>query len=196
VEPAVNIRRDNLLTLEAYARIRASSRAEAIAHRRLRTVSLGEHMTLQFEDERTVRRQIQEMLHIEKTFDEAGIQGEIDAYAPLVPDGGNWKATVLLEYPDPHERKRELARLIGVEDALFIEVEGHPRVMAIADEDLDRENDEKTSSVHFVRFEFPPALRHAVRAGAAVRLGCSHTHYPAHAQIGAETLASLAGDLR
>jgi hypothetical protein len=190
------ISRDKLLTLEAYAKVRKSSKPEAIAHRRLRSVQLGEHMTLQFEDEHTIRRQIQEMLHIEKIFDEDGIQGEIDAYAPLVPDGSNWKATMLIEYPDAHERKRELARLIGVEDRLFVEVEGHARVYAIADEDLDRENAEKTSSVHFVRFEFKPAQREAIRAGAAVKLGCDHTHYPAHVQIGAETLASLAGDLR
>jgi hypothetical protein len=190
------IARDNLLTLEAYSKIRKSSKPQAIAHRRLRSVALGEHMTLQFEDEQTIRRQIQEMLHIEKIFDEDGIQAEIDAYAPLVPDGSNWKATMLIEYPDAHERKRELARLIGVEDRLFVEVEGHARVYAIADEDLERENDEKTSSVHFVRFEFSPTQREAIRAGAAVKLGCDHTNYPAHLQIGAETLASLAGDLR
>jgi hypothetical protein len=190
------IRRESLLTLEAYAKIRKASRPQAIAHRRLRTVHLGEHMTLQFEDEQTIRRQIQEMLHIEKIFDEAGIQGEIDAYGPLVPDGSNWKATVLLEYPDPHERKRELARLIGVEDQLFVEVEGRARIYAIADEDLERENEEKTSSVHFVRFEFPAAARAAVRAGAAVKLGCDHRNYPAHVQIAPQTLASLAGDLR
>ncbi len=116
------ITRDSLLTLEAYAKVRKSSRAAAIAHRRLRSVQLGEHITLQFEDEATIRRQIQEMLHIEKIFEEDGIQSEIDAYAPLVPDGGNWKATMLIEYPDPHERKRELARLIGVEDRMFVEV--------------------------------------------------------------------------
>ena len=116
------IDRSRLLTLEAYAKIRKSSKPEAIAHRRMRSVALGEHMTLQFEDERTILRQIQEMLHIEKIFDEDGIQGEIDAYAPLVPDGSNWKATMLLEYPDAHERKRELARLIGVEDRMFVEV--------------------------------------------------------------------------
>jgi hypothetical protein len=191
----MGITRDSLLTLEAYAKIRKSSRAEAIAHRKLRSVALGEHLTLQFEDEQTIRRQIQEMLHIEKIFDEEGIQSELEAYGPLVPDGSNWKATMLLEYPDPHERKRELSRLIGVEDRMFVEVEGHPRVYAIADEDLDRENDEKTSSVHFLRFEFSPALRQAIRAGAAVRLGCDHTNYPAHVQIAPETLASLAGDL-
>jgi hypothetical protein len=192
----MTITRDSLLTLEAYAKLRKSSRADTIAHRRLRSVRLGEHVTLQFEDEQTIRRQIQEMLHIEKIFDEDGIQAEIDAYAPLVPDGSNWKATMLIEYPDPHERKRELARLIGVEDRLFVEVEGHPRVYAIADEDLDRENAEKTSSVHFVRFEFSDAQRLAVRAGAQVKLGCDHTHYPAHVMIAADTLASLAGDLK
>ncbi|HWH73094.1 MAG TPA: DUF3501 family protein [Methylibium sp.] len=189
------IARDSLLTLEAYAKIRKSSQPEAIAHRRLRSVRLGEHVTVQFEDERTVRRQIQEMLHIEKIFDEDGIQHEIDAYAPLIPDGTNWKATLLLEYPDVHERKRELARLIGIEDRMFVEIEGHERVYAIADEDLERETAEKTSAVHFLRFEFRRALIDAIRAGAAVKIGCDHRHYPAHLAISAETLASLAGDL-
>ncbi|MBX3618880.1 MAG: DUF3501 family protein [Rhizobacter sp.] len=192
----MTITRDSLMTLEAYAKVRKAQAPEMIAHRKRRSVRLGEHITLQFEDETTIRRQIQEMLHIEKIFEEEGIQSEIEAYAPLVPDGSNWKATMLIEYPDPHERKRELARLIGVEDRMFVEVEGHPRVYAIADEDLDRENDEKTSAVHFVRFEFTPAAREAVRAGAQVKLGCDHTHYPAHVQITPETLASLAGDLR
>jgi hypothetical protein len=192
----MTITRDSLLTLEAYSKIRQTSKPEAITHRKRRSVQLGEHMTLQFEDEHTIRRQIQEMLHIEKIFDEEGIQSEIEAYAPLVPDGSNWKATMLIEYPDPHERKRELARLIGVEDRMFVEVEGHGRVYAIADEDLDRENDEKTSAVHFVRFEFKPAMKQAILAGAAVKLGCDHTHYPAHVLIAPETLASLAGDLR
>jgi hypothetical protein len=192
----MSITRDSLLTLEAYAKIRKSSTPEFIAHRRLRTVGLGEHVSIQFEDETTIRRQIQEMLHIEKIFDEEGIQSEIDAYSALVPDGSNWKATMLIEYPDVHERKRELARLIGVEDRVFVEVEGHGRIYAIADEDLERENDEKTSAVHFVRFEFGEAARAAVRAGASVKLGCDHTNYPALASIAPETLASLAGDLR
>lgn len=192
----MTITRDSLMTLEAYAKHRKAHKADIIAHRRRRSVALGEHVTLQFEDEQTIRYQIQEMLRVEKIFEEEGIQGEIDAYAPLVPDGSNWKATMLIEYPDPHERKRELARLIGVEDRLFVEVEGHTRVYAIADEDLERENDEKTSSVHFVRFEFTPAAREAVRAGAAVKLGCDHTNYPAHVTIPPETLALLAGDLR
>jgi Protein of unknown function (DUF3501) len=192
----MTIDRNTLMTLEAYAKQRKAIRTEAIAHRKRRSVHLGEHITLQFEDEQTIRRQIQEMLHIEKIFDEDGIQSEIDAYAPLVPDGSNWKATLLIEYPDPHERKRELARLIGVEDRMFVEVEGHARVYAIADEDLERENDEKTSAVHFVRFEFNAKQREAVRAGAAVKIGCDHRNYPAHVDVGAETLASLAGDLR
>jgi len=190
------ITKDSLLTLEAYAKVRKSSKPAAIAHRRLRSVHLGEHLTVQFEDEHTIRRQIQEMLHIEKIFDEDGIANELEAYAPLVPDGSNWKATMLIEYPDPYERQRELARLIGVEDRMFVEVEGHARVYAIADEDLDRENERKTSAVHFLRFEFTPPMRDAVLAGATVKLGCDHHHYPAHAAIAAETLASLAGDLK
>lgn len=187
---------DTLMTLEAYARIRKSSAPDFIAHRKLRTVRLGEHVSVQFEDETTIRRQIQEMLHIEKIFEEDGIRSEIEAYLPLVPDGSNWKATMLIEYTDVHERKRELARLIGVADRMFVEVEGHARIYAIADEDLDRETAEKTSAVHFLRFEFGDAARAAVRAGAQVKLGCDHTNYPAMTVIAPETLASLAGDLR
>ena len=190
------ITRDSLMTLEAYAKARKQLKPEVIAHRRLRSVALGEHMTLQFEDEKTVRYQIQEMLRIEKIFEEDAILQEIDAYAPMVPDGSNWKATMLLEYPDPNERRRELARLIGVEDRMFVEVEGHARVYAIADEDLERENEEKTSAVHFLRFELPAAACQAVRAGAAVKLGCDHRNYPAHLSMAPETLANLAGDLR
>src|SRR4051812_27272542 len=159
------ITKDSLLTLEAYAKVRQAQRPGFIAHRRLRSVALGEHVTVQFEDEQTIRRQVQEMLHIEKIFDEDGIQGEIEAYAPLLPDGGNWKATMLIEYPDVHERKRELARLIGVEDRMFVEVEGHPRIYAIADEDLDRENAEKTSAVGSWRLAVPGPARAARRAG-------------------------------
>jgi hypothetical protein len=192
----MTIARDKLLSLEAYAKIRVSSRPAFIAHRKLRSVQVGEHLNLQFEDEKTVLRQIQEMLHIEKIFDESGIENEIEAYAPLVPDGTNWKATLLIEYPDPNERKRELARLIGIEDRVFVEVEGHARSYAIADEDLDRETEEKTSAVHFLRFEFDKPARDALRAGASARLGCDHRHYPAHVTIAPETLASLAGDLR
>ena len=151
---------------------------------------------MQFESELSMRYQIQEMLRIEKVFEAEGILQEIEAYAPLVPDGHNWKATVLLEYPDINERKRELARLMGVADRLYVEVEGEPRVYAIADEDMDRENAEKTSAVHFVRFELSPTLRAAIKTGARVTLGCDHTHYPAHTVIPPESLASLACDLR
>ncbi len=186
---------DNLMTLEAYTKYRKVNKPTVMAHRRLRSVRLGEHINLQFESELTIRYQIQEMLRVEKIFEEEGILQEIEAYAPLVPDGSNWKATMLIEYPDEAERRRELARLIGVEDCLYVEVEGQPPVYAIADEDMDRENDEKTSAVHFVRFELTPAMCVAVKAGAGVKLGCDHAHYPACAAITPQALASLAGDL-
>jgi hypothetical protein len=185
---------ESLMSLEAYTKWRKVHKPDILAHRKQRSVMLGDNIHLQFESETTIRYQIQEMLRIEKVFEEEGIQQEIEAYAPLVPDGSNWKATMMLEYTDVNERKRELARLIGVEDRMFVEVEGMARVYAIADEDLDRENEEKTSAVHFVRFEFTPAMRAAIQAGAAVKLGCDHTNYPAHMQIAPETLASLAGD--
>lgn len=187
---------ESLLGLEAYSKYRKAHKAEVMAHRKLRSVALGEHITLQFESELTIRYHIQEMLRIEKIFEEEGILQEIEVYAPLVPDGGNWKATMLIEYPDENERKRELARLVGVEDRMFVEVEGMARVYAVADEDLERDNDEKTSAVHFVRFELTPAMRAAVKAGANVKLGCDHTNYPAHTSIAPEALASLASDLR
>ncbi len=187
---------DSLMSLEAYTKWRKIHKPEVLAHRKLRSVHLGENVHVQFESETTIRYQIQEMLRIEKVFEEEGIQQEIEAYAPLMPDGSNWKGTMMLEYTDINERKRELARLIGIEDRMFVEVEGHPRVYAIADEDLDRENDEKTSAVHFVRFEFNAATKAAIQAGAAVKIGCDHTNYPAHMEISADTLASLAGDLK
>ena len=187
---------ETLMSLEAYTKWRKVHKPDVIAHRKLRSVRLGEHINMQFESETTIRYQIQEMLRIEKVFEEEGILQEIEAYAPLVPDGSNWKATMMIEYTDINERKRELAKLIGVEDRMFVEVEGHGRVYAIADEDLDRETDEKTSAVHFVRFELPQNLCAAVKAGAGVKLGCDHTHYPSHIEIAADTLASLAGDLK
>ena len=190
------IARESLLSLEAYAKARKEFRTKVLAHKRPRTAHVGAHVTLIFEDELTIRYQVQEMLRIEKTFEEAGIQDELDAYNPLIPDGRNFKATMMIEYEDENERKGALSRLKGVEDRAWIQVEGLARVYAIADEDLDRENDEKTSSVHFVRFELPVSAREAVRAGAAVKLGCDHTNYPAHVNIAPETLASLAGDLK
>ena len=186
---------ENLMTLEAYSKWRKTEKTGLLAHRRLRTVLLGDHISFQFESELTVRYQIQEMLRIEKIFEEEGIISEIEAYAPLVPDGGNWKATMMIEYPDVEERKQALARLIGVEDRVFVLVEGHERVYAIADEDLDRENDEKTSAVHFVRFQFPAAVRASIKAGAAVEIGGDHAHYKTSTRIAPETVISLAGDL-
>jgi hypothetical protein len=190
------VTRDSLMTLEAYSKWRKEHKPSVVQHRKLRSVFLGEHVNVQFESELTVRYQIQEMLRIEKIFEEEGIEHELEAYGPLVPDGDNWKATMMIEYPDANERKRELARLIGIEDRMFVEIEGKGRVYAIADEDLERENEEKTSSVHFVRFQFSSAQCAAIKAGAAVKLGCDHTNYPAHVTIAAETLASLAGDLK
>ncbi|PVE08318.1 DUF3501 family protein [Limnohabitans sp. Rim28] len=187
---------ETLMSLEAYTKWRKVHKPEVIAHRKLRSVQLGEHINMQFESETTIRYQIQEMLRIEKVFEEEGILQEIEAYAPLVPDGSNWKATMMIEYTDINERKRELAKLIGVEDRMFVEVEGHARVYAIADEDLDRETEEKTSAVHFVRFELKPAMCAAVKAGAGVKMGCDHTHYPSHIDMSPDTLASLAGDLK
>jgi len=191
-----NITIDSLMSLEAYSKYRKAHKSDVIAHRKLRTVALGEHISVQFESELSLRYQIQEMLRIEKIFEEEGIMQEIEAYVPLMPEGSNWKATMMIEYPDVNERKRELARLIGVEDRLFIEVEGHARLYAIADEDLDRENDEKTSAVHFVRFELTDAMKASVKAGALVKLGCDHTNYPAHVTISLDTMTSLAGDLK
>ena len=187
---------ETLMSLETYTKWRKVHKPEVIAHRKLRSVQLGDHINMQFESETTIRYQIQEMLRIEKVFEEEGILQEIEAYAPLVPDGSNWKATMMIEYVDINERKRELAKLIGVEDRMFVEVEGHARVYAIADEDLDRETEEKTSAVHFVRFELTPVMCAAVKAGAGVKMGCDHTHYPSHLDIAADTLASLAGDLK
>ncbi len=191
-----HITTESLMSLEAYTKWRKLHKPDIITHRKLRSVQLGEHVNLQFESETTIRYQIQEMLRIEKIFEEEGILDEIEAYAPLMPDGSNWKATMMLEYTDINERKRELARLIGIEDRMFVEVEGHARVYAIADEDLDRENDEKTSAVHFVRFELTPVMCASVKAGAAVKVGCDHTNYPAHKVVEPDTLASLASDLK
>lgn len=192
----MTLTRDQLLTLEAYAKARPVLRAEIIRHKKVRSVQLGNHMTLLFEDEQTVRYQVQEMLRIERIFEEEGIQAELDAYTPLIPDGSNLKATMLIEYANEADRKAALAKLIGVEDRLFIQVEGQPRVYAIADEDLDRENEEKTSAVHFVRFELTPPMKDALKGGAQMMVGCDHPNYPAHVEeLPLETLASLVKDL-
>ena len=191
------ISRDSLLTLEAYAKQRSEFRARVLAHKKNRTVRLGQHITLIFEDELTIRYQIQEMLRIEKTFEEAGIQDELDAYTPLIPDGTNLKATMMIEYEDPLVRKAELAKLKGVEDRVYVQVDGQSKVYAIADEDLERENEEKTSSVHFLRFEFEPAAIAAWKAGAAVAMGIDHPNCASRLdEVAPQVQSSLARDFR
>jgi hypothetical protein len=190
------ISRDSLLTLEAYARDRKAFRARVLEHKKPRTVHLGEHLTLLFEDELTIRYQVQEMLHWEKIFEDAGIQDELEAYNPLVPDGRNWKATLQVEYEDVESRKRALARLKGIEDRVWVQVDGHPRVHAIADEDLERENDEKTSAVHFLRFELTPAMIAALKSGAGLAIGVDHPEYEATLQpVPDVTRSALLADL-
>ena len=189
------IARESLLSLEAYARERGSFRAKVMEHKKLRTLHVGEHLTLQFEDELLIRYQIQEMLRIERIFEEQGIQGELDAYNPLLPDGGNWKATMFIEYPDVDERRRMLERLKGIERKTWVEVEGAGRVYAIADEDLERENEEKTAAVHFVRFELPVAMRERLKRGARLTIGVDHPNYQASMEPSAEQRAALIVDL-
>ena len=190
------IARDSLLTLEAYAKQRPALRAEIIAHKKHRTVPVGEHVTLLFEDEKTVRYQVQEMLRIEKIFEEEGIESELGAYNPLIPDGSNFKATMLIEYESEVERHRALAKLKGIEDRMFVAVEGQPRVFAIADEDLERENAEKTSAVRFVRFELTPPMKSLLKSGAQLKIGCDHPEYLAQIdELAPETLAALLRDL-
>jgi hypothetical protein len=189
------IQRDSLLTLEAYARERDAFRSRVIEHKKARTVHLGEHLTLVFEDELTIRYQVQEMLRIERLFEEGDIQAELDVYNPLVPDGTNLKATLMIEYEDPVERRARLVELRGIEDRVWVQVEGGERVYAIADEDLERETDEKTSAVHFLRFELNEADRRALKAGAGLTIGVDHPHYRAVTEVSAETRAALAADL-
>jgi hypothetical protein len=190
------ITRDSLMTLEAYARERPQFRARVMAHKRDRTLHLGEHVTLIFEDELTIRYQVQEMLRVERIFEEAGIQDELDAYNPLVPDGANWKATMMIEYPEVEERQRMLARLIGIEERVWVQVEGHAKVHAVADEDLERENGEKTSSVHFLRFELDRAMAGAVNGGSRLAVGIDHPHYRAVIDdVPSAVRSSLAADL-
>ena len=190
------IARESLMTLETYAKARKEFRARVLAHKKHRSVHLGDHVTLLFEDELTIRYQIQEMLRIEKTFDEAGIRDELDAYNPLVPDGSNFKATMLIEYVDETERRTALARLKGIEDRTWIQVEGCPRVYAIADEDLERENADKTSSVHFLRFELAAEMTAALKSGLALGIGLDHPNYRAAiAAVAPETRRALLADL-
>jgi hypothetical protein len=190
------IKRDTLWTLERYAKERPQFRARVMEHKKNRTVPLGPHLSLLFEDELTIRYQIQEMLRTERLFEEEAIVAELDAYNPLVPDGSNWKATMMIEYPDPAERQAMLAKLIGIEDRVWVQAQSCSRVYAIADEDLDRENDEKTSSVHFLRFEFAPAVRESILRGAQISMGVDHPAYSATVDaLDAQLADSLRRDL-
>ena len=191
------ISRDSLMTLEAYAKARNEFRANVLAHKKHRTIPLGENITLLFEDELTIRYQVQEMLRIERIFEEAGIRDELNTYDPLIPDGSNWKATMLIEYPDVDERRRMLAALKGVEDRVWVQVAGCDRVYAVADEDLERENEEKTSAVHFLRFELTPRMKSVLVGGAALAIGVDHPVYTAAIdRVSSEVRTSLVQDLR
>ena len=190
------ITRESLMSLEVYARERNAFRSRVMAHKRNRVVRLGNSLSLLFEDELTIRYQIQEMLRAERIFEDAGIRDELDAYNPLVPDGTNLKATMLMEYPDPKERRAALARLINIEDRVWVRVDGFERVYAAADEDLDRETQEKTSAVHFLRFELDALMRDAVRRGASIAVGVEHPAYTASVDpLSAEIRDVLAADL-
>src|SRR4051812_26489626 len=190
------ITRDSLMTLEAYARERTDFRARVLAHKKARTAHLGDHVTLVFEDELTIRYQIQEMLRIEKTFEEAGIEDELGAYNPLIPDGTNLKATMLIEYEDIDARKAALGRLRGIESRVYVQVDGCPRVHANADEDLPRENDDKTSAVHFLRFELAPEMIVALKRGAGLAIGVDHPAYSvAIPAVDPATRTALVADL-
>jgi len=189
------IDRASLMTLETYARERPRFRAKVIAHKKDRTVDLGEHVTLVFEDELTIRYQVQEMLRIERIFEEEGIREELAAYNPLVPDGHNLKATMMIEYPDPEERAKRLAELIGIEDKVWLRAAGHDRVRAVADEDLDRENGQKTSAVHFLRFELDEPAAQALKKGAGLTIGIDHPRYSAAVEAPSAVRDSLVQDL-
>jgi Protein of unknown function (DUF3501) len=193
---AKRITAESLMTLEAYAKARKEFRARVLEHKRSRTVHLGEHVTLLFEDELTIRYQVQEMLRIEKIFDEEGIADELAAYNPLVPDGSNFKATMLIEFENVDERRDALAKLRGIERHAWVQAEGCPKVFAIADEDLPRETDEKTSSVHFLRFELTKEMVAALKYGVALGMGVDHPNYQAEIPaVGAVTRQALIADL-
>ncbi len=188
--------REDLMSLEQYAKQRAAFRARVLEHKRARQLHLGEHATLYFEDRMTIQYQIQEMLRIERIFEEEGIQEELQAYNPLIPDGRNWKATFMLEYADLAERTRALTELVGIERRVWMRVDGHEKLFPYADEDLDRATETKTSAVHFLRFELTPDMIRAVKAGAAVAAGIDHPKYQfSLARIEEAIQASLAADL-
>ncbi|MGF1547161.1 MAG: DUF3501 family protein [Thiotrichales bacterium] len=187
--------REDLMSLEQYAVTRPEFRRTVMAHKKPRNIAVGPSVTLHFEDRLIVQYQIQEMLRVERIFEAAGIEEELDAYNPLIPDGSNWKTTMMVEFPDPDERKIELSRLIGVEDKTYVQVGEHPRSYAIADEDLERENDTKTSSVHFLRFELSPEMIASARTGALIRVGIDHPNYCHEIALAEDSRASLMKDL-
>lgn len=188
--------RDDLWSLEQYAEERPRFRAQVMEHKKSRQLALGENARLYFEDAVTIKYQIQEMLRIEKVFEAAGIHEELDAYNPLIPDGRNWKATFMLEYPDPSVRAQRLGEMIGIEDKVWLQVGDNEPVYPIADEDLDRSTADKTSSVHFLRFELTPDMVSAAHAGASISAGIDHPAYQIDRfEIPAQVRDSLAGDL-
>ena len=197
METAMTITRDSLMTLEAYARARPAMRAEVMEQKKLRRVKLGENILLIFENELLIRYQIQEMLRVEKIFEEDGIRHELESYVPLLPTGSNFKVTMQIEYADENRRREMLAKLKGVEDRVWVRVDGFDPVFAIADEDLERENEEKTSAVHFLRFELSAGMLAAARSGAALLVGVDHPEYMADTGALPDAVrASLASDLR
>ncbi len=187
--------RADLLNLEDYAARRADFRREVMAHKAARIVSVGPNMRLFFEDRLTIQYQIQEMLRTERIFEAAGIVEELDAYNPLIPDGTNWKATQMIEFPDENERRAALAKLVGIEGRTWVQVADHDRVYAIADEDLDRSTEDKTSSVHFLRFELAPVMIAAMKDGALLSIGVDHSHYAHAVTVPDRTRAALLRDL-
>jgi hypothetical protein len=188
--------RQDLYSLEDYADIRAEFRTRVLAHKKNRMVRLGDHATLYFEDRLTVQYQIQEMLRIEKIFEGTGIQEELDTYNPLIPDGANFKATFMIEYPDAEQRRDALEKLIDIENRVWVQADGLQRIHAIADEDLERSNDDKTSAVHFLRFELTQESKKAIAEGAEFGFGIDHPEYAAqNFPLNTEIRASLAADL-
>jgi hypothetical protein len=188
--------RGDLYSLEQYAERRQEFRARVMAHKKNRKLPIGPAATLYFEDRLTVQYQIQEMLRVERIFEAAGIEEELAAYNPLIPDGANWKATLMIEEPDVDKRRELLARLVGIEGRVWVLVDGHERVYAVADEDLDRETEEKTSSVHFLRFEMSPAMIKDVKSGAALSIGIDHANYMHRVEPVTENVrAALLADL-
>jgi hypothetical protein len=188
------LQRSNLYSLEDYAAIRNSFREDVIAHKKLRQIQLGEHVRLMFEDQKTMQYQVQEMLRIERIFEAEGIQEELDAYNPLIPDGTNLKATMLIEYSDVAERKAALAKMIGIENMIYLQVEGYDKVHPIANEDLDRDTEDKTSSVHFMRFEFTDDMISALKGGAALHAGVEHPAYSVSLAVDSAVRDSLVAD--